>query len=155
MKKVMLMIVAALTLTVSASAQNNDNQQAQRQRPSKTEMIQKQTDRMAERYGLSKEQAQQLLQVNTTYGDKFMHMGGPRGPRMRGQGQRPERRDSVAHQRPSKEQMEAMRKEMTTQMKAYKTAVKKIMTDEQFAKYEADLKNFRPGRKPGEKQSDK
>lgn len=147
MKKALVMMVAALTLTVSAGAQSQDNQQ--RQRPSKTEMIQKRTDRMVERYGLNKEQAELLLKVNTTYEGQFM--GGPRGPRMRGQGQPPMRRDSVERQRPSKEQMEAMRKEMTAKMDAYKAEVKKIMTEEQFAKYEADLKSFRPGRKPGNK----
>ena len=149
MKKVLVMMVAALTLTTAANAQNdNDNQK--RQRPNKTEMIQKRTDHMVERYGLNKEQAAQLLKVNTTYDGQMMGgpMGGPRGSRMGGPGQRPERRDSVERQRPSKEQMETMRKDMETKMEAYKAEVKKIMTDEQFAKYEEDLKNFRPGRKP-------
>ena len=148
MKKALVMMVTALTLTMSVSAQN-DNGNQQRQRPSKTEMIQKRTDRMVERYGLNKEQAQQLLKVNTTYESQLMD--GRRGPRMPGQGQRPVRRDSVERQRPSQEQMEAMRKEMTAKMDAYKAEVKKIMTDEQFAKYEADLKNFRPGRRPNDK----
>ena len=148
MKKALVMMVTALTLTMSVSAQN-DNGNQQRQRPSKTEMIQKRTDRMVERYGLNKEQAQQLLKVNTTYESQLMD--GRRGPRMHGQGQRPVRRDSVERQRPSQEQMEAMRKEMTAKMDAYKAEEKKIMTDEQFAKYEADLKNFRPGRRPNDK----
>lgn len=148
MKKVLVMVVAALALTTSASAQNdNDNQK--RQRPNKTEMIQKRTDSMVERYGLNKEQAAQLLKVNTTYDGQMM--GGPRARRMGGPGQPPERRDSVERQRPSKEQMETMRKEMETKKEAYKAEVKKIMTEEQFAKYEEDLKNFRPGRKPNNK----
>ncbi len=146
----MVMIVAALTLTMSASAQSDNNEQ--RQRPSKTEMIQKRTDQMVERYGLNKEQAQQLLKVNTTYEGQFMGgPRGPRGPRMNGQVQPPARPDSTERKRPSKEDMEAMRKEMSTKMEAYKAEVKKIMTDEQFAKYEADLKNFRPGRKQDNK----
>lgn len=142
------MIVVALTLTVSASAQSNDNQQGERRHPSKTEMIQKRTDRMVERYGLNKEQAQQLLKVNTTYDGQFM--GGPRR-RMNGQGQPLVRRDSLGVQHPSKEQMETVRKEVRAKMEAYKAEVKKIMTEEQFAKYEADLKNFRPARKPANK----
>lgn len=151
MKKVLVMIVAALGITMSAYAQSDNNQQGERPQMSKTEMIQKQTSRMVERYGLNDDQARQLLKLNTSYDGKIMGMPGGRGPRRDGQRQPPMRRDSVAHQRPSKEQMESMRKEMSAKMDAYKAEVKKIMTAEQYAKYEADLKQFQPGRKPSDK----
>ncbi len=151
MKKVLVMIAVALSVTMTANAQSENDRQSQRQRGNKTEMIQKQTDRMVERYGLNEDQAQQLLKLNTSYDGKIMGMPGGRGPRRDGQQQSPMRRDSTEHQRPSKEQMETMRKEMSAKMDAYKAEVKKIMTDEQYAKYEADLKQFRPGRKPSDK----
>ena len=154
MKKTLIMIAVALTFALSVSAQSEDSKQGERPKFNKTEMIQKQTDRMAERYSLSTDQAKQLLQLNTTYSGQMMGMPGGRGPRPGGPrepgqgipGGAPA--DSAQHQRPSKEQMEAMRKEMETKRVAYNAELKKIMTDEQYAKYEADQKNFRPGRRP-------
>ncbi len=155
MKKVFVMIAVALTFAVSASAQDNAQKQGERPKFNKTEMVQKHTNRMVERYGLNDEQAKQLLQLNTTYGGQMMGMPGGRGPRPGRPGQGgPEggpqgAPDSAQHQRPSKEQMEAMRKEMDTKRAAYNAELKKILTEEQYAKYEADQKNFRPGRRPG------
>ena len=76
---------------------------------------------------------------------------GGHGPRRNGQGQPPVRRDSVERQRPTQEQMEAMKKEMTAKMEAYRSEVKKIMTEGQYAKYESDLKRLPTGRRSSEK----
>ncbi len=151
MKKFLMMLVAATTLMLSANAQNADNQQGEHKQLDKTEIIQKQTDRMVERYGLSEEQAKQLLKLNTAYGGRFMGRPGGHGPRRNGQGQPPVRRDSVERQRPTQEQMEAMKKEMTAKMEAYRSEVKKIMTEGQYAKYESDLKRLPTGRRSSEK----
>ena len=86
MKKFLMMLVAATTLMLSANAQNADNQQGEHKQLDKTEIIQKQTDRMVERYGLSEEQAKQLLKLNTAYGGRFMGRPGGHGPRRNGQG---------------------------------------------------------------------
>ena len=47
--------------------------------------------------------------------------------------------------------MEAMKKEMTAKMEAYRSEVKKIMTEGQYAKYESDLKRLPTGRRSSEK----
>ena len=45
-------------------------------------------------------------------------------------------------ERPSKEQIEEMMKKRTEELEAYKSGLKKIMTDAQYSKYEEDMKNM-------------
>lgn len=145
MKKLLMMMVAALTMALTAHAQSKEGEQGEGQHKNRAEMVQKHTNRMVERYGLNDEQAKQLLKLNETYQGKFMGSRPGRGMHQHGK----EQCDSCKHadkpQRPSKEQAEAMMKKMKEQREAYKAEVKKIMTAEQFAKYEEDSKNFRPG----------
>lgn len=79
-----------------------------RKMPDKSEIIQKRTDRMAERYGLDENQAKALLELNKQYADK-MFMGGRPG---RGNGpRRAISGDSVSmRKRPDKSQIEEMMK---------------------------------------------
>ena len=41
-----------------------------------------------------------------------------------------------------KEQIEEMMKKRTEELEAYKSGLKKIMTDAQYSKYEEDMKNM-------------
>lgn len=111
-----------------------------RKMPDKSEIIQKRTDRMAERYGLDENQAKALLELNKQYADK-MFMGGRPG---RGNGpRRAISGDSVSmRKRPDKSQIEEMMKKMTETREAYNNSLKKIMNDSQFSKYEEDQKKM-------------
>ena len=102
-----------------------------RKMPDKSEIIQKRTDRMAERYGLDENQAKALLELNKQYADK-MFMGGRPG---RGNGpRRAISGDSVSmRKRPDKSQIEEMMKKMTETREAYNNSLKKIMNDSQFS----------------------
>lgn len=154
MKKAIMALATTILISTSAMAQNENGQRPQRNFD-KTEMVKRQTERMVSEYGLDKNQAEKLLQLNTSYADKMPRMGGQRGGR-RG-GPRPEagqrnRTDGNTgatqqanpnqqqRERPSKEQMEARMKEMKANQEAYNGELKKIMTDEQYAKYEANMK---------------
>lgn len=108
--------------------------------PDKSEIIQKRTDRMAERYGLDENQKKELLELNKQYADK-MFMGGRHG-----RGNRPRRAiggDSLSmRKRPDKAQIEEMMKKMKATREAYNNGLKKIMNDSQFSKYEEEQKKM-------------
>ena len=108
-----------------------------RRMPDKSEIIQKRTDRMAERYGLDENQKKELLELNKQYADK-MFMGG--------RGNRPRRAiggDSLSmRKRPDKAQIEEMMKKMKATREAYNNGLKKIMNDSQFSKYEEEQKKM-------------
>ena len=71
-----------------------------------------------------------------------MFMGGRVGP-MKGMRRDRANNDSVlVKERPSKEQIEAMMKTMNETREAYNNGLKKIMTDDQFSKYEEDQKKM-------------
>lgn len=137
MKKYLLAFVLCFSLSAACvMAQDNNG----RKKLDKSEIIQKRTDRMVEKYGLDEKQAKDLLELNTQYADK-MFMGGRVGP-MKGM-RRDRAKDSVlVKERPSKEQIEAMMKTMNETREAYNNGLKKIMTDDQFSKYEEDQKKM-------------
>ena len=149
MRRILMAAVAALMLSAQAMAQTNETEGA-KPKIDKTEMLKRHTDRMAKTYGLDEAQTAKLLQLNTIYAGKFGPMGRPgMGPRRPGMG-RPEGgegTDSVRRRRPSREDMEKHMKEMRANMEAYNKELKGIMTSEQYAKYEADMKN-RMARQP-------
>lgn len=152
MKKYLLAFVLLFSLgSLCVMAQENNG----RKKMDKSEFIQKQTERMAERYGLDENQTKELLKLNTQYSD-IMFMGRRVGPRNGGMN-----RDSLrVKERPSKEQIEEMMKNRTAEREAYKgelkkmmenravkreeykSGLKKIMTDAQYSKYEEDMKNM-------------
>ena len=154
MKRITMALAATIMMSTAALAQNAQGNQPER-RFDKTEMVKRQTERMVSEYGLNKEQADKLLQLNTSYADKLPRMRGQRGGRRggprpeAGQRNRPDGNtgatqqanpDQQQRQRPSREQMEERMKEMRANMEAYNGELKQIMTDEQFAKYEANMK---------------
>lgn len=139
MKKYLLAFVLLFSLSnLCVMAQENNG----RKRMDKSEFIQKQTERMAERYGLDENQTKELLDLNTQYSNK-MFMGRRVGP---GNGMHRNgvmNKDSLRiKERPSKEQIEKMMKKRTEELEAYKSGLKKIMTDAQYSKYEEDMKNM-------------
>lgn len=111
-----------------------------RKMPDKSEIIQKRTDRMAERYGLDENQKKELLELNKQYADKMFMGGRP------GRGNRPRRAiggDSLSmRKRPDKAQIEEIMKKMKATREAYNNGLKKIMNDSQFSKYEEEQKKM-------------
>ena len=142
MTKFIYLLAMMFTLNCFNTNAQEDKREGNGKKIDRTEMMKKRVDRMAERYGLDEKQAQQLLELNTKYEGKMMPNG--MRPRMRrgnnanGQGNDA---PSVA-ERPSKEQMEAMREEMKKNREEYDAALKQIMTSEQYAKYEQDRKDM-------------
>ena len=140
MKKIMFSMAAAILMSASALAQT-DNAPQQRSEADQAEMIKQRTENTVKQYGLNEDQAKQLLELNTKYADKmpmgFGRMGG-RGGR-RGGGQMPQMTDE------QRARMEEMRKQMTETREAYNKELEKIMTPEQFKKYQEDQQNRRGG----------
>ena len=117
MKQIMISIAAMLMLSTAAMAQDNQGQRPNRQGFDRTEMIQRRTDGVVQKYGLNEEQAKQLLSLNT----KFADMMGPRGGQM----------------------SDSLRQQMAEQQKAYEEELQKIMTPEQYKSYQADQEQRR------------
>ncbi len=131
-----LAIAAVFAFTLSVNAQSEEK--GERKMPSREEMIQHQTDMMADSLGLTSDQKESLLALNTEYSSQMMPQMRP--PRMKrdslSEGNRPEP--------PSQEDMENQRKAMEEARENYTAELKKILTDEQYAKYEQMQKNHRP-----------
>lgn len=149
MKKIILGLMAAMTIGATAMAQS--------QVADRSEMIQKRTESVAKKYGLSDEQKQKLLELNTKYADIMgpsMRMRGNRGNggamRQRSGsnfGARPENGDSAAlgRFRLSEEQrarLDERRKQMKEQREAYNKELQAIMSDEQYKSYTADMEKL-------------
>lgn len=149
MKKIILGLMAAMTIGTTAMAQS--------QVADRSEMIQKRTESVAKKYGLSDEQKQKLLELNTKYADIMgpsMRMRGNRGngDAMRQRpgsnfGARPENGDSAAlgRFRLSEEQrarLDERRKQMNEQREAYNKELQAIMSDEQYKSYTADMEKL-------------
>lgn len=166
MKKIVLTLAATILMSSAALAQDDKQIQPQRthKRPNKTEMAQRRTEDMAQRYGLNEKQTAQLLKLNTDFaGTLGPRHGGPRpagGPRpdFRHKGQKPngpEAGPGAPQMKPQppvdgkeasglsdvekqRAAMQKFRKKMAENVKAYDAELKKIMTAEQFKQYEAD-----------------
>lgn len=149
MKKIILGLMAAMTIGATAMAQS--------QVADRSEMIQKRTESVAKKYGLSDEQKQKLLELNTKYADIMgpsMRMRGNRGnggAMMQRPGSnfgaRPENGDSAAlgRFRLSEEQrarLDERRKQMKEQREAYNKELQAIMSDEQYKSYTADMEKL-------------
>jgi len=147
MKKIVLAIVAAITVSATAVAQEENKPMGDRQRPDMKEMVKQRTQETVKAYGLNDAQAAQLLELNLQYADKIRPVGGPnhRGgrngyrPQMNRNGQHQGDTLQVQGQRPSREDMAKRREEMAKNMEAYNTELQKIMTEDQFKAYQADI----------------
>lgn len=143
MKKIVMMLAVLMMSITTMNAQNKDGDKPQT-RMDRSEMVQRRTDRMVSRYGLNQDQAKQLLELNKEFDMKFAPMG---GRNMGHRGQRGGMRDSV--NRPTPEQAEAWAKKGRGNMEDYQQKLKKIMTDEQYSKYEQAQKQRMQGRGNG------
>ena len=74
MKKAILTMVALVMMGGAAIAQDEQKKDNDKRMPNKTEMIQRRTDMMVNRYGLNDKQKEKLQKLNTEYADK---LGGP------------------------------------------------------------------------------
>lgn len=145
-KTVCFMALMLAVCSACVKAQNEERPQGERPKMDKTEMAQKRTDEMAKQYGLSEKQTKKLLEVNKEYAEKMRPMGRP--PRRPDNGQstdnQVERKQPL--ERPNNGNMDDMRKKMDSEREAYNAKVKKIMTDEQYSKFEQDQKKMGPAR---------
>ena len=158
MKKMLMTLLAAVMVSTAAVAQYKDDNKSPQDNNRKQEMVKHRTDRLVKDYQLNDKQAKQLLELNTKYADKMRpHHPRHHGPHgMRGQrpeppkgdvkGERPEppKGDKKGERpEPPKGDRKDRRKEMDETMKAYEAELQKIMTPEQFKKYQADMKERR------------
>lgn len=118
MKKITMIIAALCLMGMTAMAQNEGG------RPGKMdskEMVKKMDAGMAKAIsGLDKEQLANIHELNTTFVAQM-------------EKNRPEMKEG---ERPSQEDMQTMRTAMEKSRTAYKTALKGILTQEQFTAYE-------------------
>jgi len=146
--KVIALALASALIATTATAQDDSQKREKGRDFDPTEMVQKQTERMAEEYGLDEKQTAKLLELNKEYAGKMQPMGRP--PRMKppqdGGGE--QMAPPMEQERPTKEQAEEMRKKMMEDRNAYNAKLKEIMTDEQYAKYEKQQKARRDRRPP-------
>ena len=164
MKKFIVVALLAAAVSTQVNAQDNNNQE--RPRFDRTEMLQRRTNSMVEKYGLNDAQKEQLQKLNEEYAD-VMPMMGPRmrgmggrgnGPRMNGgrpnnpqgapQGQ-PEMRRERGQMQPNqgfggqgRGNGPGARRFDPEKMKQYEEQLQKIMTPEQYEKYQADHKEM-------------
>ncbi len=134
-------VVAALMMGSTVMAQD-DNQKTKREgrQFDQTEMAQKRTEQMVKKYGLSKEQADKLLELNKKYTPQMRFGRGARGGNRSAQGVNDESA-ATKRQQPTEEQkarMESRRKEMQEQMQAYEAELKSILTPDQYTGYLTD-----------------
>lgn len=146
MKKLVLTMIAMVTMSLSAMAQ--DTAQVRRQF-NPEQMAKMRTDATVQKYGLNKEQAKKLLDLNTRFAGKIRPMG-PMGGQRRGgqrmQGDRPQRMnpDSLRAQGPQGQRRGPgqrggfNREEMQKNMEAYNNELKAILTPEQYEAYQKD-----------------
>ena len=157
MKRIVLATAAALMITMGAMAQDEPNgaMRPERRQMNQTEMIQHRTQRTVEQYGLTKEQGEKLLELNTKFAGK---LGGPRpgfqrgmrqgGPGRQGMHKHQANRDSLKREMPSAEEMNKMRQQQQEAMADYEKELQTIMTEEQFKAYKADTeKRMKEGRR--------
>lgn len=150
MKKIVLVIAAALMVSTGMFAQNNEQKDNREQkRPDMKEMIQMRTDAVVKKYNLDESQAKQLLELNTKYADT---MGPGFGPRMRGQRGGQMQRGRQVQNRQERPQLteeqrakfEEERKQRMEKQKAYNDELAKIMTADQLKAYQADMQRRGP-----------
>ena len=143
MKRFVVSAFAVFAFCTMSMAQTADQRQGQG-RMSREDMVKHRTEQMQQRYGLDETQTAKVLELNTKFMGQ-MPMGGRRGdfrnnPRPAGgdnkrpQGDRP---------RFTPEQREARMKEMQANHEAYEKELQGILTTDQYAKYQEDIKTMR------------
>ena len=159
MKTKLFAFIAAMMVSTSMMAQGTVREsgiRTDRAPRDKATMIKEYTEKMTMDYELTEEQVAQVLDLNTKYAEKLpmfnRRMRRPEGgPRLRegapvaredGTPIEGDRGPKIERQRPTEAQIQARRAEMETNMKEYNAELEKIMTPEQFAKYQENLKRM-------------
>ena len=139
----MMTLIAAVLMSSAAFAQDEKKEcKCPEKKPDKTEMVKHRTDGMVKKFGLDENQAAQLLELNTKYADKMK----PRGHHKHRPGAgRPPKDDKKIDNKTDANtgataQQEADRKQHDADRKAYEEELQKIMTADQYAAYQADMK---------------
>ncbi|MBP3789118.1 MAG: DUF4890 domain-containing protein [Prevotella sp.] len=140
MKKMIMALAAVFMISTSAMAQ--DENKAERKQMTTEQMAQRRTDDMVKRYSLNEEQSAKLLELNKKYAD--MRPMGPRGGR-RHQGMRsaedrvkPQAADSLKRKEVKGMQARGDFEAMKKKMEEYDAQLKTILTEQQYAAYQAD-----------------
>lgn len=161
MKKFFLIAMMASVFTLCANAQQDGNRE--RPRMDRTEMIKQRTEEFAKQYGLDATQQEQLLKLNQEYPMALMFMGGRPGGMRGGNGMGPRRQgghmgNGEVRQQPNDANGDnpqlrprrdgnggpggrgrGPRMDRET-MEKYDKELQKIMTPEQYAKFQDDRK---------------
>ncbi len=124
MKKLGLLLLAVFVFTAVSMAQDRGPRNFDPK-----EMAKRQTDELTEVLDLNKDQQKKVLELNTEAGEKMSAM---RGEMMNGGGDR-----------------EAMREKMTKIREDQNKEMKKILTEDQYKKYEKYLEERRSQRGQG------
>ncbi len=151
MKRLVMIMTAAVLMGTTAVAQNDNGQRPQFDR---TEMIKQRTDAMVEKYKLDETQAKKLLELNTQNAEKmgpgmgFGRMGRGGGMGRRGGGGAQAGAPQMGGGRPEmteeqRARFDEMRKQREENQKAYEAELEKILTPEQFKSYQEDMKQQR------------
>ncbi len=161
MKKIVLAMATVIMMATSVMAQDAE-QKGERRQFNPEEMIQKRTDETVKKYGLDKDQAAKLLDLNKKYAGRIGQRGGRMG---RGNhGGRPgemrgnrggENRDTLKRrpvQAPSEVKNDRPKApEGMKVMEEYEAELKTIMTEKQYEAYSADRKKMMENRR-GQRQ---
>lgn len=132
MRKIIVSIFLIAAVSISASAQNEQGG-SRRPHMDRAEWAKKSTERMVQKYGLNEKQAEALLALN----EKQMP---------RGNGPRPERRDSARAPRPDGQRGSRPGGNWQELQKQYNEELQKIMTADQFKTYMEDMEKRRQER---------
>ncbi len=143
MKKIILTLVALLSMTTMMAQDNNKERKAPKQM-TPDEM----TTRMTKELGLSADQKTKVLSLNKEYKDYIggPGMGGPGGARPDGDAKQSGKKSGNKQQRP--EMSETQQKQMKQHMakrQEYDKKLKKILSSDQYTKYEKQQKRRGPG----------
>lgn len=146
MKKILVMMLVLIGVSTGTMAQNEEKECCG-QKQDKPEIIKRRTEWFVERYGLDRSQAERLLVLNTKYAGKMPHLHRSHAKGYTGKGfggcckTRLLKGDSLSSSVGGRN-LENRRKEAKVNREAYRKELKKILTQEQYAKCEADRKKY-------------
>lgn len=138
MKKIVLTMAAVLVMAMGANAQCENGKCCDKK--DDANRVERRTQDMAKRYGLSSKQEKKLLALNKEYDGKLAfhgarpHHGHPGMKRGKAEGQDVQKKTAMKRMPASPEKMEQMKKAR----EEYNTKLKGIMKADQYAKYQKD-----------------
>lgn len=138
MKKIVLTMAAVLMMAMGANAQCENGKCCEKQ--GDANRVERQTQEMVKRYGLSSKQEKKLLALNKEYDGKLAfhgprpHHGHPGMKHGKAGGQDVQKKVAMKHMPASPEKKEQMKKAR----EEYNTKLKGIMKADQYAQYQKD-----------------